>query len=250
MSFAIEMLEMLTSAYDRSDITRLERQEKPQTNIGKLFSLLGYGFDVIQENAERVRLWDNLDQAQGKSLDRYGANYGVYRGEASDEIYRVMIKVKILSMLSAGNLDTIINAAAILFDVKNSRIEIEEIFPAKIFLFIEEEDLDEIHITLSPTIALLMRRIKAAGIGMRIFRRTYYHAREMIYTGTLSEKFAKKKLGPSAKDRKIMYQVPLNMGTGTIIYVKKNYMPKVFVLSETGEQTIVTTQSGATVTIG
>lgn len=183
MSFAKDMLEMLTSAYDRSDIPRLSRGEKPQTNVGKLFYLLGYGFDIIRENTERVRLWDDIDQAQGKSLDRYGGNYGVYRGEASDDIYRVMIKVKILSMLSAGQLDTIINAAAILFGVENTEVRAEELFPAKVWLYIDEDKVDESRVKIADTIAALMRRIKAAGVGMRIFLVTYHTGTEILYTG-------------------------------------------------------------------
>lgn len=250
MNFTYMMLKMLTSSYNRSDIKRLEREKAPKTNIGKVLSISAWGFDTASSQAEKIMAWDNIDYAQGRVLDRYGGNYGVYRGGAPDDIYRVMIKVKVIAMLSAGNLDTIINAAVILFDVKNNRVEAQEIFPAKIFLFVEDEDLDEIHKILSETIARLMMRIKAAGVGMRIFRRTYYHAIETVYTGTLSEKYAKKVLGPSAKDEKITYQAPLNMGTGTTIYVKKSYMPSVYVLSDSGERLEVTTRSGIKVTMG
>lgn len=44
MSFAIKMLEMLTSSYNRTDIQNLQENKLPQTNIGKLFSLAGWGF--------------------------------------------------------------------------------------------------------------------------------------------------------------------------------------------------------------
>ena len=86
MNFVVRMLKMLTSAYNREDIVTLQRGEPPKTNIGKLHSVLGWGFDLVKENAERVKLWDDLDQAQGKVLDRYGNNYGVLRGMASDSI--------------------------------------------------------------------------------------------------------------------------------------------------------------------
>ena len=250
MNFTYMMLKMLTSSYNRSDIKRVERGEPAQTNIGKLLALAGWGFGIINQNAEKVMEWDNIDYAEGKVLGRYGANYGVVRGAAPDGIYRVMIKVKVIAMLSAGNLDTIIDAAAVLFEVRNTRVEVWEVFPAKIFLFIEEEDLDEIHKELSGTIASLMLRIKAAGVGMRIFRRVYYHAREYIYAGTLTEKFAKKGLGSLPVNCRITYKTPLNMGTGTIVFVKKSYMPNVYTLSDMGERITVTTESGAVVTAG
>lgn len=250
MNFTYMMLKMLTSAYNRSDVKKVEKGEQPQTNIGKVLSIGGWGFDIINSHAEKVILWDNIDYAEGKVLDKYGENYGVYRGKAPDDIYRVMIKVKVMAMLSAGNLDTLINATTILFDVKNNRVEACEIFPAKIYLFVEEEDLDEIHKLLSDTISLLMRRIKAAGIGMRIFRRTYYHALEAIYIGSLTEKFTKKTLEPLVEDKKITYNTPLNLGIGTIIYVKKSFMPSVYVLSDTNEKIEVTTKGGAKVYVG
>ena len=183
MSFAQDMLDMLTSAYDRSDIKRIKNGKAPETNIGKLFTLLGYGFDIIRENTERVRLWDDIDQAHGKSLDRYGGNYGVYRGEAPDDLYRIMIKVKILSMLSAGQMDTIVNAAAILFGVDIKEVRAKEVYPAKIWLYIDLDKLEESRLRLAETIAELMKRIKAAGVGMRIFLVTYHTGEEILYTG-------------------------------------------------------------------
>ena len=79
MSFATRMLDMLTSAYIRTDIQKLEKSEPPETNIGKLFYLAGWGFDILQEQTEKVRLWDNIDKMQGAVLDSFGNNYGVAR---------------------------------------------------------------------------------------------------------------------------------------------------------------------------
>lgn len=106
---------------------------------------------------------------QGTSLDNFGRNYGVVRGEASDEMYRVMIKVKILAMMAAGNMDTIILSAASLFGVSASDVTCEEVFPAKVYLYIDEDKLDQEHKDVANIIANLMCRIKSAGIGIRIF---------------------------------------------------------------------------------
>ena len=50
MNFVVRMLEMITSAYNREDIVTLQRGEPPKTNIGKLHSVLGWGFDLVKEN--------------------------------------------------------------------------------------------------------------------------------------------------------------------------------------------------------
>lgn len=226
MSFAKDMLEMLTSAYDRSDILRLRENKAPETNIGKLFCLFGYGFDIIREHTERVRLWDDIDQAQGKSLDRYGGNYGVYRGEAPDELYRIMIKVKILSMLSAGQLDTIINAAAILFGVEAEDVCPEEVFPAKIWLYIDLDKLPEDRLRLAETIADLMKRIKAAGVGLRIFLVTYFSGQDTLYIGTAVAVIPKIQIPAAYNGGNYKEVETLSTGIPTMIYVDVHYGSK------------------------
>ncbi len=226
MSFAKEMLEMLTSAYDRSDILRLKENRSPETNVGKLFSLFGYGFDIIREHTERVRLWDDIDQAQGKSLDRYGGNYGVFRGEAPDELYRIMIKVKILSMLSAGQLDTIINAAAILFGVESEDVRPEEVFPAKIWLYIDLDKLPEERLRLAETIADLMKRIKAAGVGLRIFLVTYFSGQDVLFTGAAAAVIPKMQVPAAYNGGNYRGVQMISTGIPTMVYVNVHYGSK------------------------
>lgn len=219
MSFAQEMMDMLTSAYDRRDIKRLKNDKAPETNVGKLFTLIGYGFDIIRENTERVRLWDDIDKAQGKSLDRYGGNYGVYRGEAQDDLYRIMIKVKILSMLSAGQLDTIINAAAILFGVDIKEVKAKEVYPAKIWLYIDLDKLEESRLRLAETIAGLMKRIKAAGVGMRIFLVTYHSGEEILYTGAGAAVIPRLRISDCYTSRSYKGKAGVSTGIPTMVYV-------------------------------
>ena len=107
-----KMLDMLTDPYTHRDLQNVRKNRKLETNIGKLFSLLSDGFEVIHKNAELVRLWDDLENAEGAVLDRYGANFGVQRGAASDALYRILIRVKMLAQLSGGDGDTVIRAAA------------------------------------------------------------------------------------------------------------------------------------------
>jgi hypothetical protein len=106
-----KMLDILTDPYTHRDLQNVRKNRKLETNIGKLFSLLADGFEVIHKNAELVRLWDDLENAEGAVLDRYGANFGVQRGAASDALYRILIRVKMLAQLSGGDGDTVIRAA-------------------------------------------------------------------------------------------------------------------------------------------
>ena len=223
MSFAEKMLEMLTSSYNRTDIQNLKEKQEPQTNIGKLFSLAGWGFDLIRDQTEKVRLWDDIDTMRGSTLTRYGDSFGVTRGEASDEILRIMIKVKIIAMLSSGDLDAIIWAAASLFDVAAEDVMVEEIYPAKVYLYIDEDKLDQEYKDIAGTIAALMKRIKAAGVGIRIFYKTYSGKEGRLYAGTAICMATFLTVYPNPINKGALKQVKLKTGVGTLIYSEVSY---------------------------
>ena len=162
----IEMLDALTSAYSRVDYHNRQRDAPVETNIGKLFSVFAWGLDIVQEHAEKVKLWDILDNACGSVLDRYGANYGVKRFGENDRFYRLAIKLKLLSQLSGGDINTVLDAAASLLEVPIERIVLKELFPAKIGLDIQEADLSPETLEIIEDIMGLIKRILAAGVGL------------------------------------------------------------------------------------
>ncbi len=223
MNFAVQMLDMLTSAYNRTDIVRFKENKQPRTYIGKLFSLAGWGFDIVCEQAEKVRLWDDIDKMEGVILDRFGRDFGVERGEASDAIMRIMIKVKIMAMLAAGNLDTLILSAASLFGVKAEDVKSEEVYPAKVHLFIDEDKLDQEHKDIAAIIAGLMSRIKSGGVGLRVFYHTYHNGQAQIYTGTSVCLAAFMQIPPAKIDNETVKTVNTKAGTGTLVYAAVSY---------------------------
>lgn len=168
-----KMLIFLTGAYNRRDIKNAENGRPMETNIGRLFSLLAGGFDMVHTAAETVRVWDNLDNAEGAVLDRYGANFGVARGAASDPLYRILIRVKMLAQLSGGDDDTIILAAAELLGVELADICLEDVFPAKKMLFVNMSLLSEERLEILNQITQAIKRILAAGVGLRVGLRVY-----------------------------------------------------------------------------
>lgn len=172
-NYLSEMLYALTSAYSRKDYDNRQQGRPLETNIGKLFSLFAWGLDIVQENSELVKQWDDLEAAKGAVLDRYGANWGVHRFSENDALYRLAIRVKILSQLSGGDTDTVIRAAADLLGVENHDIEFEDVFPAKIALYVDWLLLTQERQDLIEPIAWAIKRIVAAGIGMRLYVRTY-----------------------------------------------------------------------------
>lgn len=223
MNFAVKMLEMLTSSYNRMDIQNLQENQLPQMNIGKLFSLAGWGFDIIKDQAEKVRLWDDIDVMQGSALTRYGESFGVSRGEASDEILRIMIKVKTIAMLASGDLDTIILSAATLFGVAATDVKADEIYPAKVYLYIDEDKLDAEHKRVAEIIAGLMSRIKASGVGIRIFYQTYFGGAENLYIMSMRSNHIKITASPDATNKKIRMDAGINVALPRLEHLQITY---------------------------
>ena len=173
-SYLKKMLYALTSAYShRKDYDNLQSDKPVETNIGKLFSIFAWGLDKVQEQADLIKLWDNLDYAEGKVLDRYGANFGVKRGGASDLLYRLFIKVKMIAQLSSGDEDTVIKAAAEFLGVEYSDIYSEDVYPAKKRIYVDLSLLSDERRELIEQIGYAIKRTIAAGVGFRLYLRTY-----------------------------------------------------------------------------
>lgn len=178
--FLTQMLEMLTSAYTREDIKNTEAGNDPQTNIGKLFSVLSWGLDLAREQYSNIKAWDDLDLATGAVLDRYGLNFGVERDGADDDFYRLLIQIKMISLLSGGDIDTVVNATATMFDTEPTEIELVEDYPAKFDVYVNENAVPEGKLDVVGQIAEVLKRIKAAGVGMEVVMR-----KTMDYDGSM-----------------------------------------------------------------
>lgn len=179
-----EMLDALTSAYSRRDYENLRRGDPVETLIGKLFSVLAWGLDSVQEQAELIRAWDDIDNAHGSVLDRYGANFGVKRFGAGDAYYRLAIKVKLLAQLSGGDIDTVLDAAASLLEIPVEQIDMDEVFPDKVSLSVNEADLTPETLAIVVEIVAMIKRILASGIGIIATLRSYKEFRREVLIGT------------------------------------------------------------------
>lgn len=216
------MLEALTSAYSLKDVRNAKRELPVETNIGRLFSTFSYGLEIVKDQGDKILLWDDLDVAEGTVLDRYAENFGVKRNGTSDEFLRLLIKVKMLSLLSGGDIDTVIRAAAALFNVDNEAIELRELFPAKIWVYVDEALLDETRLRTADIIALMMKRIVATGVGIEIIFRTYRTYDDTLVVNTGLSEFAEITIGPAVPDRR--FTNPLYIGNATY-EIAEIYLP-------------------------
>lgn len=169
MITAQDMIRRLTDVFAKN----------PDSNIGKLMSIMADQLSRIQETVQRVEEWRDIDKAQGTTLDRIGENVGQTRGVATDEIFRILIKSKIARNLSKGDINTIITVLSTALDTDPSEIKIEELYadpiapePAAISLI--ALPIDRINeVGMNPAqFARIVQRTVAAGVRVGIIELT------------------------------------------------------------------------------
>lgn len=200
-NYLSEMLYALTSAYTRKDYENQRSNLPLETNIGKLFAVLAWGLDSVEEQTELIKLWEDIDYAEGAVLDRYGANFGVARMSADDRFYRMAIKVKLMAQLSGGDINTVIEAASALLEVDASEVTLDEVYPAKIELYVDQSLLAPERIEMLDLIASAIKRILAAGVGLRIYLRTHNTFRSELFASQCSFSAGKVTASQVSKDR-------------------------------------------------
>jgi len=210
------MLEALTSAYTRQDVRNARRGLPIETNIGKLFASLAWGLQLVNAQAGKILEWDNIENAQGSVLDRYGANFGVARNGASDSFYRLLIKVKMLALLSGGDVNTVQNAAASLFDVPLNEIDLQEVFPAKISIHVDEALLSNEIIEQALAIMQMLKRIVAAGIWIDVSLNSFREFKRETFF--MSAGFIDSEIKARPVDQSREYATPLYIGVALSQY--------------------------------
>jgi len=112
------LAEMLTDNYNRA----------PNSNISKLLAMVEAEHDEILETLQVVESWQDLDRAMGRALDRIGFDVQQFRGLATDEVYRILIKSRIARNSSDGTINTIIRVLSTALGIDPSEIGIAETY--------------------------------------------------------------------------------------------------------------------------
>ena len=149
------MLDRLLSVYS----------SKPDSNIAKLIAILAAELEKVKGAFEKIDEWRDIEKASGKTLDLIGSNVNQYRGATTDEIYRILIKSKIASNLSTGDINTIIEVLSIALDTDPSEIVVrEEEEGASISIVkIPINRLNEVGMS-GAQFGLLVKKVVAAGV--------------------------------------------------------------------------------------
>ena len=68
----------------------------------------------------------NIDNAYGKTVDKYGERVGLKRGNLNDKQYIAMIKANIMRMLGNGTYSSVLNSICTIFGCEPISVYIEE----------------------------------------------------------------------------------------------------------------------------
>jgi hypothetical protein len=99
-----KLLDRLTDNYNKHT----------DSNIGKLFQIISGELEEVKKVFQDIKTYQDLDIAIGKTLDNIGKNVLEYRSTDNDELYRQLIKTKIIANLSQGDIETINEVAKVL----------------------------------------------------------------------------------------------------------------------------------------
>ena len=138
-----------TSNYDK----------RPTSNVSKVISIISDELTELIDLYTRIEDYNDVDKAEGVALDTIGANIGQYRGEVRDEVYRALIKTKILRNRSDGTLNDIVEVLSLALDVEPSDIIMRED---------EQSALPNINVLTVPIDALNRRGMTASQLGQLV----------------------------------------------------------------------------------
>lgn len=139
----------------------LPERFRKENNL-KLYYVLYGGYGEIESGFKTIKDSRDIDKAMGETLDKIGSNVGQIRLGEDDELYRQLIKVRIISNLSIGDIPTINEVLSIL--VKDIYLGIKEAWQYEDY----EHEPAAFVVTLPHTIKAfpydVVDRIKAAGV--------------------------------------------------------------------------------------
>ncbi len=159
---------------------RLPERFRKENNL-KLYYVLYGGFDEVFAALDEIRMSRDLDKAYGETLDKIGANVGQFRLDEDDDLYRQLIKVRIIANLSLGNIPTINKVLSVL--TKDVYLGLREAWDKTEY----QNEPAKIVVNLSRSIENypieLIERIKSAGVRVLTEVLKYYDSD--LYVGGL-----------------------------------------------------------------
>ncbi|MED1201940.1 hypothetical protein [Heyndrickxia acidicola] len=100
----------------------VEALKKP--NFSNLFTIINDQVQDLNDTLDTMEQWMDIDKAEGVVLDEIGSDVNQYRGQATDEIYRMMIRGKKARSSSDGTINSMIESLSKTLNCDPSQMQI------------------------------------------------------------------------------------------------------------------------------
>lgn len=158
---------------------RLPERFRKINNL-KLYYVLYGGFDEVYRAFEEIRASRDLDKAFGKTLDKIGENVGQFRMDEDDDLYRQLIKVRIIANLSLGNIPTLNKVLSVL--TKDVYLGLKEVWDKEEYRHEPSKIIIELGSTAKKFPFEIVEAIKSAGV--RVLTEIHYKGKlDEIWAG-------------------------------------------------------------------
>lgn len=158
---------------------RLPERFRKINNL-KLYYVLYGGFDEVYRAFEEIRASRDLDKAFGKTLDKIGENVGQFRMDEDDDLYRQLIKVRIIANLSLGNIPTLNKVLSVL--TKDVYLGLKEVWDKEEYRHEPSKIVIELGSTAKKFPFEIVEAIKSAGV--RVLTEIHYKGKlDEIWAG-------------------------------------------------------------------
>ena len=111
-----KLIDRITDNYRRDE----------NSNVSKFMKLAAFHIQENENLLEKIRDWRDIDQAEGVTLDYIGRNIGQDRDGFDDNLFRVMIKARIIRNNSDGSIPTIIRFISFILGIEKRNILVQE----------------------------------------------------------------------------------------------------------------------------
>lgn len=158
---------------------RLPERFRKINNL-KLYYVLYGGFDEVYKAFEEIRASRDLDKAYGATLDKIGENVGQFRMDEEDDLYRQLIKVRIIANLSLGNIPTLNKVLSVL--TKDVYLGLKEVWDKSEYKNEPSKIVIELDSSAKQFPFELVEAIKSAGV--RVLTEIHYDSKlDEIWAG-------------------------------------------------------------------
>ncbi|WP_028545753.1 hypothetical protein [Paenibacillus taiwanensis] len=141
------------------------------SHFSKLVDVWLVQMNELSETIARISSWKSIDNAEGAALDMIGGNLGQPRGQATDEVYRMLLRSKLARMNASGNLNSVIEVLALALNTSPDEFRLSERYndlfePEPAAIHVNEVPYEKLNsVGLSPgQFVSLVEKLVAAGV--------------------------------------------------------------------------------------